>query len=978
MLQQKGWALNEIPPPAARPESLRIAQCGHAEDYDSVHMTPTLSMSQAEVEAPASADALLALIDELLRDTRHGAAMHAELDSSLERELALDSLARVELVLRIERAFDVSLPEAALYTAQTPRDLLRLVRANLGVHRAAPEREIRSLVKSGPTAAACAARTLVEALDWHVAAHPERLQAHLYAEDGELELSYAALRRGAAGYASRLAEHGLQPGQTVAIMLPTGRDYLFSFFGILMAGGIPVPLYPPARPAQIEDHLRRHVGILANCRAAMLITIPEAKAVGLLLRSQVESLAQVLMPADFAEGAADFAPFPAKPGDIAFLQYTSGSTGNPKGVVLTHANLVANIRAMAAAVNAGPNDVFVSWLPLYHDMGLIGAWFAALYLGFPTVLMSPLAFLSHPGRWLWAIHRHRGTLSGGPNFSYELCLKRIEARELEGLDLSCWRYAFNGAEPVSPDTLAAFSERFARYGLAPEALKPVYGLAEASVGLAFPAPDRPYRIDRIEREAFQNQGLAKAARPDDANALELPCCGRVLAAHYLRVVDAAGVELADRHEGRLQFKGPSATSGYYRSPEQTARLFSGEWLDTGDLAYLADGELYLSGRAKDIIIRGGRNLYPYELEEAVGAIPGVRKGCVAVFGSRDPASGTERVVVLAETRESDAAARDALRHAINERAVDLIGLPADDVVLAPPHTVLKTSSGKIRRAASREYYERGGKSPRPAPVWLQLARLAWVSALPELRRRLRASAGLAYAGWTWLVVCILGVPALAAALLRPGHAAAWRFNRLLARTFLRVCRLPLLVHGIEHIPRTGPVVLAVNHASYLDGLALLAALPERGYSFVAKRELRDSLVPRLFLSSIGTDFVERADIRQGVEDTARFADAARVGRSPIFFVEGTFSRTPGLLPFRMGAFVVAAQTGAVLLPVALRGTRSVLRDGSWFARRGAIAVTIGAPIVAQGNDWKAAVALRDAARAEILRHCGEPDLAPSD
>jgi acyl carrier protein len=933
-------------------------------------------MNQTETEAKAGADALIDVVEQMMRDTGHGRAPHAALDSSLERDLGLDSLARVELVLRVERAFDVSLPERALYTAETPRDLLRLILGSHGVHRAEPEKGIRSLVQAEPGAAACEAQTLLDALDWHVARHPDRLQVHLYAENGEEEISYAAIRRGAAACANRLAGHGLQPGQTVAIMLPTGRDYLFSFFGIMMAGGIPVPLYPPARPAQIEDHLRRHVGILGNCRAAMLITVPEAKTVALLLRSQVESLRQVLMPDDLAGGDAAFTPLPANPGDIAFLQYTSGSTGNPKGVVLTHANLVTNIRGMGEAVQANANDVFVSWLPLYHDMGLIGAWFAALYLGFPTVLMSPLTFLSHPSRWLWAIHRHRGTLSGGPNFCYELCLKRIEDREVEGLDLSCWRYAFNGAEPVSPDTLAAFEQRFARFGLPANALQPVYGLAEASVGLAFPAPGTRYRIDRIERAAFQNQGEARPAPPEDATALEVPCCGRVIAAHHLRVVDSAGVELADRQEGRLQFKGQSATSGYFRNPEQTQRLFAGAWLDTGDLAYLADGELYLSGRAKDIIIRGGRNLYPYELEQAVGALPGIRKGCVAVFGSPDPRTATERVIVLAETRETAADALEALRRSINERAIDLIGLPADDILLAPPHTVLKTSSGKIRRAASREYYERGSHSARPAPVWLQLARLAWASLLPELRRRLRALSGLAYSAWVGLVFLTLAVPTLAAAALLRNPAWGWRFSRVMANGFLWLCRLPLVVHGLEHIPAVGPFVMAVNHASYLDGLMLLAALPERGYSFAAKRELSQSLLPRLFLRSIGTDFVERTDIKQGVEDASRLAESARAGRTPIFFAEGTFTRSAGLLPFRMGAFVVAAQTGLPLVPVTIRGARSVLRDGSWFVRRGAIVVTIAAPILPQGGDWNAAVALRDAARAEILHHCGEPDLMP--
>ena len=933
-------------------------------------------MSQTETEVAASSDALIAVVGQMVHDTRHGKALHIDLDSSFERDLGLDSLARVELILRVERAFDLSLPEHALYAAETPRDLLRLMQSSLGVQRAEPEKSIRSLVQAEPGSIGCEAQTLTDALIWHSDRHPERLQVHLYGDESEQELSYAGVRNGAAACASRLANHGLQPGQTVAIMLPTGRDYLFSFFGVLMAGGIPVPLYPPARPAQIEEHMRRHAGILGNCRASMLITIPEAKTVALLLRSQVESLQRVLMPDELAGGDAAFTPMPARPGDIAFLQYTSGSTGNPKGVALTHANLVANIRGMGEAVRANTNDVFVSWLPLYHDMGLIGAWFAALYLGFPTVLMSPLAFLSHPGRWLWAIHRHRGTLSGGPNFAYELCLKRIEEQELEGLDLSCWRYAFNGAEPVSPATLAAFGERFARHGLPAHALKPVYGLAEASVGLTFPAPGSPNRIDRIERAAYQNLGEARPAHAGAAGVLEVPCCGRVIAGHHLRVVDSAGVELADRREGRLQFKGPSATSGYYRNPEQTKKLFAGDWLDTGDLAYLADGELYLSGRAKDVIIRGGRNLYPYELEQAVGALAGVRKGCVAVFGSADPDSGTERVIVLAETRETGADAREALRRAINECAIGLIGLPADEIVLAPPHTVLKTSSGKIRRAASREYYESGSRSARPAPVWLQLARLARASLLPELRRQLRTVWGLAYSAWAWLCFILLAAPALAAAALLRNPAQCWRFNHRIARAFLHLCRLPLRVQGLEHLPASGPFVMAANHASYLDGLILLAALRERSYSFAAKRELSQSWLPRLFLRSLGTDFVERSDVKQGAADATRLAESVKSGRIPIFFAEGTFTRTAGLLPFRMGAFVVAAQTGVPLVPVTIRGARSVLRDGSWFARRGAISVTIGAPLEPQGKDWNAAVALRDAARTEILRHCGEPDLAP--
>ena len=924
---------------------------------------------------PAAIDAnrVLGVVAAVAREARPNVEAYVALDSSLERDLGLDSLARVELVLRLEREFRASLPEQALASSETPRDLLRFLLAAAGAAPHGAERSVASLVQAEGVRAPAEAQTLVEALEYHVERQPGRLTVFLYDGEHEHRISYGDLWDGAMLYAARLAAHGVGPGQTVAIMLPTTKDYLFCFYGTLLAGAIPVPLYPPARLTTIEDHMTRHVSVLKSAGAAVMVTIPEAKPLAWLLRAQVESLRAVMVPEDFVGATAEFAPVRGRSGHIAFLQYTSGSTGNPKGVVLTHANLLANVRAMIKAARAGSEDVFVSWLPLYHDMGLIGGCFATMYGGFPVVLMSPLAFLSRPSQWLRAIHRHRGTISGGPNFSYELCLRRIQDEDLEDVDLSSWRFAFNGAEPVSPDTMTAFQERFAKWRLRRNVLSPVYGLAECSVGLAFTPPGQAWRVDSLDRGVFARDARALPAKANDPAPLKVVGCGYVLPGHDLRVVDAAGLELPDCNEGQLQFRGPSATSGYYRNPEATKSLFSGDWVNTGDRAYMSHGMVFITGREKDVIIKGGRNITPYELEEAIGDLPRIRRGCVAVFGSADRASGTERVVVLAETRSRDTALDDDLRHRINELAVSLIGGPVDDIVLAPPHTVPKTSSGKIRRVAAREYYERGPRATAPRSVWLQFIRLVLAGIGPQLRRGVRAAQGVLFALAAWFIFGISFLLVFLTALVAPGRAT-WEVAQRCLRLFFRVCRIPVAVQGLANLPASGPYVIASNHTSYLDGAVLVAVLPWRRYAFVAKRELADNFFSRVLVRGIGAVFVERFDVQRSAEHADALVQSAKEGASLIVFPEGTLMRHSGLMPFRAGAFQVAAQAGIPVVPVSLRGVRSVLRDETWYPRRAPIAATVGAPIAPDGEDWNAVLRLRDRARAEILQHCGEPDL----
>jgi 1-acyl-sn-glycerol-3-phosphate acyltransferase len=660
--------------------------------------------------------------------------------------------------------------------------------------------------------------------------------------------------------------------------------------------------------------------------------------------------------------------------DVAFIQYTSGSTGQPKGVALTHANLLANVRAMAIAVQATPRDVFVSWLPLYHDMGLIGAWLGSLLVGFPLFVMSPLAFLARPRRWLEAITRYGGTLSAGPNFAYELCLKRLADDDLAGLDLRSWRLAFNGAEAVGPDTVRRFSERFAACGLAPTAMTPVYGLAEASVGLLFPPLGRVAPIDCIERERFSRERRALPASAGDATALRFVACGRPLPGHEVRIVDAEGRELGERSEGRLEFRGPSATSGYWRNPEQTARLLHDGWLDSGDRAYAAEGDIYLTGRVKDIVIRGGRNLYPQEIEEAVGAVDGIRKGCVAAFGSADRDSGTERLVVLAEVpaqRLRDAAGLAALRDAVGRAVVGAIGEPADAIVLAPPHTVLKTSSGKVRRSACRERYERGELAPATASARRQLLRLAGAALGQRLRSAARGLGRLGFGLWAMVLFWLLAPPFWLLCVLMPSPAGAWRVARFGARALLRGAGVPLAVRGLEQLPDR-PAVLVCNHASYIDGLVLVAALP-RPCSFVAKHELAGQWIAGSFLRRLGTLFVERVDRRRSVEDAQQLAAAAAARQTLLVFPEGSFKPEPGLLPFHLGAFAAAVEAGAPVLPLVLHGTRELLAFPSWWPRPASLAVEIGAPLplATREDGFAAAVRLRDAARAHILRGMAE-------
>lgn len=934
------------------------------------------------MQATGSAEKLLHIISELAAELHPQAAGLQEitLDSELDRDLGLDSLARMELLSRLEKVYNIHLPEKVLTDAQTPRDVLH----HLGSDAAASPQDIlfeekqpRQAIKppSGRGAVPFAdMASLLDVVEYQASRQPNSEHIVLLEETQEQRISFATLRRQSLRVAARLMEKQLTPGQTVAIMLPTSLDYFYTFLAVLYCGAIPVPLYPPARPTQIEEHIRRHRKIIANAGASMLVTISEVKAVGRLLKGQATVLQHIVTADDlYAEQPKPI--LPRQQGkDIAFLQYTSGSTGDPKGVVLSHYNLLTNIRAMGRACKVTPKDVFISWLPLYHDMGLIGAWFGSLCHGCLLVVMSPLSFLARPQRWLQAITRYGGTLSASPNFGYEICATRLGDEELEGLDLGSWRMAFNGAEPVIPDTLRRFSRRFIPYGFKEQALTPVYGLAESTVGLAFPDPDSGVRIDRVRRDDFAASGRAQPAAEDDSNALEFVCCGKPLPGHQLRVVDNHNRELPERREGRLQFSGPSSTAGYFRNPGESAPLFCGEWLETGDLAYIAGGEVYLTSRQKDVIFRAGRNIYPHELEEIIGNIEGVRKGCTAVFASRKENETIEKLIVLTESRQKSTEEIEGLKETIRRKTIDVLGMAPDDILVGPPGTVLKTSSGKIRRSACRTLYESGHAGGKNAAVWLQLVRMGLAGAGPTMRRGMTSFLGLSYACYCWLIFSLSALALWCGVVLLPGKKHCWPLVSTASRLVCRLTGIGVSVDGRENIENDTPAILVSNHMSYLDSIVLTSVLPGPS-NFVAKAELANNPLMRIALKKLDVFFVERFDAGQSVAAAEKIGAAVRHGAKPIFFAEGTLQRIPGLLPFQMGAFLLACEKQIPVVPLTIRGTRDILRSGSWYPRRGRIRISFAKPHTPSGKGWHDALKLRDEVRQVVLERLGEPDLS---
>jgi acyl-CoA synthetase (AMP-forming)/AMP-acid ligase II len=522
-------------------------------------------------------------------------------------------------------------------------------------------------------------------------------------------LDRTAIARLAAASAHVLRRAEIRPGDRVVVALGTGPSFVGWVLGAMWVGAVPVPVPPLVRGA--GPGTERFARVLSDCTPRAVIGDDAALAAA-------TGSGALAIPAAHAE-AIPTDPDLGEPSgnrsndDGAFVQYTAGSTRSPKGVVVTFANLEANLEAIGRAVLVSPRDRIVSWLPLHHDMGLVGALFFALHFDVPLFLFSPVGFALRPVGWLEAISAHRATLSPAPHFAYSICAYKLREEALAGLDLSSWRLALDGAEPIRAENARAFMARFGRYGFAPDAYHPVYGLAEATLAVAMPRIGEGLRTERISRSALGRN--AAEASTDEDDAVDVVAVGRALEGLSIEIRSPEGVVLPDRALGEIVVQGSSVTPRYVGEPSPDRDL-----LFTGDLGFLHDGVLYVADRLKDIIIQAGTNVYPGELEAAASDVPGVRKGRVVAFGVARPTQGTEDVVVAAETHRR--LGRRALAARIRASVQQRTGIVLRDVVLLDPGTLPLTTSGKLMRSRVRERFLANQLQPRGIRRWIARAR----------------------------------------------------------------------------------------------------------------------------------------------------------------------------------------------------------------------------------------------------------------
>jgi acyl-CoA synthetase (AMP-forming)/AMP-acid ligase II len=519
-------------------------------------------------------------------------------------------------------------------------------------------------------------------------------------------LSFEEVYRTSAQIARGLQALGAERGRAVGLVADNSPDFVHLFFGTILAGLVPAPLHLPFFVATWADYIDRVRTVLRDGDAQFLVVGDAFMKLTADLNDDVwisRSAGELaLLGSRTPDSKQVFAP--AASDDTALIQYSSGSTRLPVGVELLHRNVISNVRAIGNTVGADEGaDVALCWLPLFHDMGLTGTMLYSWYWGMPLVLMAPSDFIGRPASWLWAVSRFGVTGCAAPNFAYALCSMKTKVPEslLNGLDLSRWRVAFNGAEPIQESTVDSFTERFSAYGFRPEAMYPVYGLAESVVAGCFPPYGQAPKFDHVDRRSLE-LGLAKCVAANAGSARSVVSVGNALEGGIVRIVNAEGAVLGERLVGEIELTGASVMKGYYRRPDETTAAFSPDgWFKTGDLGYLAGGEIYVVGRIKDIIKKAGVRFDAADIQARVSEVAGVRAGCVAAFAVENAVGGTEGLTVVAETRLTSGTDLDSVAAEIQKAVAGTFGTHVDVLRLMPPGELAKTSSGKVRVQESR-------------------------------------------------------------------------------------------------------------------------------------------------------------------------------------------------------------------------------------------------------------------------------------
>jgi acyl-CoA synthetase (AMP-forming)/AMP-acid ligase II len=526
----------------------------------------------------------------------------------------------------------------------------------------------------------------------------------------EVTYSFPAIEHESAARASALQRLGLKQGDRLALVIVEPEDFVLTFFAAIRLGVIAVPMYPPPALGDVAAYRRRTARILHAAAATEVVASCSLIHLLASLVDEIPSLRQIRSVDELRAGPGPVS-FPTQSaGDTAFLQFTSGSTGDPRGVIVTHGCLLANAHAIAGpgGLDVDPRrDLGVTWLPLYHDMGLVGFVVAAMCVGVSVVFIPTLRFLRHPAVWMETIHRHRATISFGPNFSYALVTRQATPERLQRLDLSCVRVLGCGGEPVNPDVIRAFTDVFhERAGLPPDVVRPAYGLAEGTLMTTLTPDGQGLKTLRVDAGRFQEDRIVEPAR-DGRMSLEHVSVGRVISDHEVIIADEVGLPLPDGHEGHVLVRGPSVTPGYFNDPDGSAQTFRNGTLQTGDLGYVHEGSLYITGRSRDLIIHNGRNIHPQAIEWVVEQVEGSRRGHVVAVSV--PGGETERIVVAMETRAyGDGQAEDALVSRVKTAVQRELSLPLADVVCLRRGELPMTSSGKVQRQLTRQQYLAGG------------------------------------------------------------------------------------------------------------------------------------------------------------------------------------------------------------------------------------------------------------------------------